>query len=255
MAAIVRAFGGVFMRRRAFIVAATIAAAFASVAFLSIAWAAPAEAGLRVYINKSSQSMTVSVDGGRSFHWPVSTGRDRYDTPSGRFRAIRLARVYYSKKYDDAPMPTSVFFHGGYAIHGTYEESKLGRPASHGCVRLSRAHAAILFDLVRVHGMSNTSITIGGSIGGGYYAARRTPERAVPAYRERSRRAAEYRGWNDHGRPRASRRVRVYESYAPPPVVRYERGFDPYYQPPTRRSLRRYENGVVVYGDTRGLRW
>jgi hypothetical protein len=113
-----------------------------------------------------------------------------------------------------------------------------------------------LFELVRVHGMNNTSITIGGSIGGETYAARRAPERAAPAYRGRSYGAAEYRDWDgDLGRPRASRR-RVYESYAPPPVVRYERGFDPYYERPTRRSLRRYDDeGVVVYEDRRGFRW
>jgi hypothetical protein len=228
-------------------VAATMAAALAFVAS-----AAPAKAGLRVYIDKSSQSMTVSVDGGRTFQWPVSTGRDRYDTPAGSFRAIRLARVYYSKKYDDAPMPNSVFFYGGYAIHGTYEESKLGRPASHGCVRLSRAHAATLFELVRVHGMNNTSITIGGSIGGGAYATRRAPE---PTYRGRSYGVVEYReGDGDLGRPRATRRVRVYE--AAPPVARYDRGFDPYDERPTRRSLRRYDDeGVVVYEDRRGFRW
>jgi hypothetical protein len=242
------------MRKRCRLaVAATIAATLVSFAF-----AAPAQAGLQVHIDKSSQSMTVSVDGGRTFRWPVSTGRGRYDTPGGQFRAIRLARVYYSKKYDDAPMPNSVFFHGGYAIHGTYEESKLGRPASHGCVRLSRAHAAMLFDLVRVHGMNNTSITIGGSIGGGdTYAARRAPEPAAPVTRGRSYGAVEYRDWDgDLGRPRASRRVRVYESYAPPPVVRYERGFDPYYERPARRGVRRYEDeGVVVYGNGRGFRW
>ncbi|MGE0061624.1 MAG: L,D-transpeptidase [Xanthobacteraceae bacterium] len=227
----------------------TIAAALAS-----LAWAAPAEAGIRVYIDKSSQSMTVSVDGGRTFHWPVSTGRGRYDTPAGQFRAIRLARVYYSKKYDDAPMPNSVFFYGGYAIHGTYEEGKLGRPASHGCVRLSRAHAAMLFELVRVHGMNNTSIAIGGSIGADTYAARRAPERTAPATRGRAYGAVEYRDWEgDLGRPRASRRVRVYE--AAPPVVRYDRGFDPYDERPARR-LRRYDDeGIVVYQDGRGFRW
>jgi hypothetical protein len=124
-------------------------------------------------------------------------------------------------------------------------------------VRLSRAHAATLFELVRVHGMNNTSITIGGSIGGETYAARRAPERAVPVHRGRSYGAVEYRDWDgDLGRPRASRRVRVYESYAPPPVVRYERGFDPYYERPTRRCLRRYDDeGVVVYEDRPGVRW
>jgi hypothetical protein len=92
--------------------------------------------------------------------WPVSTGRDGYNTPTGSFRAIRLEQVYFSKKYDDAPMPNSIFFYGGYAIHGTYEERYLGRPASRGCVRLSRANAAHLFSLVRAHGMSRTHIYI-----------------------------------------------------------------------------------------------
>ena len=235
-------------------VAATVFAAV--IAALSVIAAAPAAAGLAVHIDKSSQSMTVSVEGGRTFRWAVSTGRGRYDTPAGHFRAIRLARVYYSKKYDDAPMPNSVFFHGGYAIHGTYEEGKLGRPASHGCVRLSRAHAAMLFDLVRVHGLSNTSITIGGSIGGETYASRPVPRRAAPAARGRSYGSPSYESWEgDLGRPRASRRVRVYESYAPPPMVRDRRGFDPYYEPPRRRSARRYDDGVVVYEDSRGFRW
>ncbi|MEI9805701.1 MAG: L,D-transpeptidase [Pseudolabrys sp.] len=72
--------------------------------------------------------MTVTIDGAPTYRWAVSTGRSGYDTPSGSFRAIRLERVYYSKKFDDAPMPNSVFFYGGYAIHGTYEEAKLGNP-------------------------------------------------------------------------------------------------------------------------------
>ena len=122
--------------------------------------AIPAQADISVTISKSSQQMAVSVDGGAPMVWPVSTGRDGYDTPTGSFRAIRLEEVYFSKKYDDAPMPNSVFFYGGYAIHGTYEEHYLGRPASRGCVRLSRANAAHLFALVRAHGMSRTHIAI-----------------------------------------------------------------------------------------------
>src|SRR5690242_4078139 len=121
---------------------------------------APAHADIRVLISKSSQQMAVSVDGAPPMYWTISTGRDGYTTPSGSFRAIRLEEVYYSKKYDDAPMPNAVFFYGGYAIHGTFEERNLGRPVSHGCVRLSRAHAATLFGLVRSHGMSNTRIVI-----------------------------------------------------------------------------------------------
>jgi len=87
---------------------------------------APAHADIRIFISKSSQQMAVSVDGAPPMYWTVSTGRDGYTTPSGSFRAIRLEEVYYSKKYDDAPMPNAVFFYGGYAIHGTFEERRLG---------------------------------------------------------------------------------------------------------------------------------
>lgn len=121
----------------------------------------PAAADVLVSISKSQQRMTVSIDGAPTYHWTVSTGRPGYDTPAGAFRAIRTERVYYSKKYDDAPMPNSVFFYGGYAIHGTMEESKLGRPVSHGCVRLARVNAETLFALVRARGMSNTRVVIG----------------------------------------------------------------------------------------------
>ena len=122
--------------------------------------AIPAQADVSITISKASQQMAVSVDGGAPMIWPVSTGRDGYNTPTGNFRAIRLEQVYFSKKYDDAPMPNSIFFYGGYAIHGTYEERYLGRPASRGCVRLSRANAVHLFALVRAHGMSRTHIHI-----------------------------------------------------------------------------------------------
>lgn len=121
---------------------------------------APAKADVLVSISKSQQQMTVSVDRMRTYHWAVSTGRSGYDTPSGSFRAIRMERVYYSKKFDDAPMPNSVFFYGGYAIHGTMEESRLGSPASHGCVRLARVNAEALFALVRARGMSNTRVVV-----------------------------------------------------------------------------------------------
>ena len=121
---------------------------------------AVARADVLVSISKSDQRMAVSVDGVPTYQWAVSTGRSGYDTPSGNFHALRLERVYYSKKYDDAPMPNSVFFYGGYAVHGTNEESRLGNPASHGCVRLTRENAATLFSLVKQHGLSSTRVVI-----------------------------------------------------------------------------------------------
>jgi len=130
------------------------------VAVALVLMAVQARADVSITISKASQQMAVSVDGGAPMIWTVSTGRDGYNTPTGSFRAIRLEEVYFSKKYDDAPMPNSIFFYGGYAIHGTYEERNLGRPASRGCVRLSRANAAHLFSLVRSHGMGRTYISI-----------------------------------------------------------------------------------------------
>jgi lipoprotein-anchoring transpeptidase ErfK/SrfK len=111
-------------------------------------------------VDVSSQSMSVSVNGWSYGEWAVSTARKGYTTPRGNFGVQRLAAVYYSKKYDNSPMPHSVFFYGGNAIHGSYHIRQLGRPASHGCVRLSPDHAAELFDLVQKYGPRYTRIVV-----------------------------------------------------------------------------------------------
>jgi lipoprotein-anchoring transpeptidase ErfK/SrfK len=113
-----------------------------------------------VNIDISSQSMAVRVNGWPYGYWNVSTARAGYSTPRGSYRVTRMAKVYYSKKYDNAPMPNSVFFYGGYAIHGTGHIRSLGRPASHGCVRLHPANAARLFALVQQYGPRRTRITL-----------------------------------------------------------------------------------------------
>ena len=120
----------------------------------------PAPAAVNVIIDISSQSMSVRVNGWPYGSWKVSTARSGYHTPRGSYRVQRTARVYFSKKYDNAPMPNSVFFYGGYAIHGTYHIKNLGRPASHGCVRLAPQNAASLYALVQQHGARSTRITI-----------------------------------------------------------------------------------------------
>lgn len=122
---------------------------------------AAASADVHARIDKSSQTMSVRVDGELLYVWHVSTGRGRYGTPSGSFRPQRLARRWYSTKYGGAPMHNAVFFHGGYAIHGTTEVSRLGTPASHGCVRLAPGNAAEFFALVSQYGPRRTRITIG----------------------------------------------------------------------------------------------
>lgn len=111
-------------------------------------------------ISLSQQRMDVSVDGTPVYSWPVSTARRGYVTPRGTFRPIRTERMWYSRKYDMSPMPFAVFFRGGYAIHGTQYLRSLGRPASHGCVRLHPANAAIFYRLVREQGLRNTRIVI-----------------------------------------------------------------------------------------------
>ena len=121
-----------------------------------------AQAGVLVHIDKSSQRMTVSVDGHVLHSWPVSTGRRGFGTPSGTFYPQRLARRWFSRAYYNSPMPYSIFFHGGFAIHGSYEISRLGGPASHGCVRLHPGNAATLFGLVQRYGAGSTRIVVTG---------------------------------------------------------------------------------------------
>ena len=122
--------------------------------------ATPAHADVVVQIDKSSQRMAVSVDGTMRYNWPVSTGRDGYGTPSGTFHPQSMVRRYFSRKYYNAPMPHAIFFYYGFAIHGTNDISRLGGPASHGCVRLHPSNAATLFALVQRNGARNTTIEI-----------------------------------------------------------------------------------------------
>jgi lipoprotein-anchoring transpeptidase ErfK/SrfK len=123
-------------------------------------------AGVLVQIDKSAQRMSVAVDGQIAYVWPVSTGRVGHGTPVGRFRPHWLARSWFSTRYYGSPMPHAIFFHKGYAIHGTNYISRLGGPASHGCVRLHPRNAAALFALVQHVGMGNTSIVVtGGNVG------------------------------------------------------------------------------------------
>jgi len=109
-------------------------------------------------VDLSDQELTVIYKGEPLARWTVSTGRAGYRTLVGRFRPQRMYRDYYSRQYDGAPMPNAIFYDRGYAIHGSYETGSLGRPASHGCIRLHPEDAARLFDLVLTVGSENTAI-------------------------------------------------------------------------------------------------
>jgi hypothetical protein len=127
------------------------------------ATAPAARASVLIQIDKTTQSMTVSVDGAPVYHFPVSTGRPGYDTPSGTFRAFRMEADHYSREWDDAPMPHSIFFTKvGHAIHGYLDTRHIGRPASHGCVRLTPENASKLYALVEREGVLNTTVVLTG---------------------------------------------------------------------------------------------
>src|SRR6476620_5414208 len=133
-----------------------------------------------ISIDKSKQKMTVSLDGVEKYVWPVSTGQAGYSTPSGAYTATSMNEIWYSKEWDNAPMPHSIFFRkDGYAIHGTYEAKNLGRPASHGCVRISRENAATLYAMVKKVGLKNTEVVLSGVTPGGEY---KVPRREEPRY-------------------------------------------------------------------------
>jgi lipoprotein-anchoring transpeptidase ErfK/SrfK len=117
-------------------------------------------ASLVARVDVSSQTMTISQYGRVIYNWPVSTARPGYITPRGNYRPTRLHRMWYSRKYEMSPMPWSVFFRGGYAIHGTNAVRRLGTPASHGCIRLHTANAATFYSLVRQVGPGNTRIVV-----------------------------------------------------------------------------------------------
>jgi hypothetical protein len=138
--------------------------------------------GVAVLINidKARQKMTVFLDGVEKYDWPVSTGRGGYSTPSGTYTATSMNEVWYSKEWDNSPMPHSIFFmKDGHAIHGSYEVKTLGKPFSHGCVRISPENASTLYALVKKNGLKNTEVVLTGVTPGGEYKVARP---AAPRY-------------------------------------------------------------------------
>jgi lipoprotein-anchoring transpeptidase ErfK/SrfK len=152
-----------------------IAATFALMLGLA---ASPAQAGLfqnlrPMLTGAPSVTATVSIGQQRmvvevvdrkgftqTFVWKVSTGKSGFETPTGAFKPTWLSIDHRSKTYDDAPMPFAVFFTGGYAIHATDAVARLGKPASHGCVRLAKDNAAMFFNLVDTYGKWKTRIIV-----------------------------------------------------------------------------------------------
>jgi hypothetical protein len=132
-------------------------------AALALPCASLARANIVVTIDKTTQQMSVAVDGTPRYVWPVSTGRAGYDTPNGTFKPNRMDADHLSQEWDNAPMPHTIFFDmKGHAIHGFFDVKHLGLPVSHGCVRLAPDHAATLFQLIKAEGMANTAVVVSG---------------------------------------------------------------------------------------------
>jgi lipoprotein-anchoring transpeptidase ErfK/SrfK len=131
------------------------------VTLLAFGFLTSAQAGtITARISLSSQTMTVTKNGFVVHRWKVSTARRGYVTPTGSWKAKWASRHHRSRKYDNAPMPYAIFFNGGYAVHATFDVKRLGRPASHGCIRLHPSNAATFFSLAQKYGLNNTKVVV-----------------------------------------------------------------------------------------------
>jgi hypothetical protein len=148
-----------------------VSAPLAAAAFLGLPMAA--QARVHIHVDLATQTMHVASSAGQ-YDWPVSTGRRGHRTPTGVYHPQRMYKMAYSAKYQNAPMPHSIFFRGGYAIHGTGAVGHLGRTASHGCVRLAPENAAALYDMVKAEG---ATIVISGAAPGQNNVAEAHPRR------------------------------------------------------------------------------
>jgi lipoprotein-anchoring transpeptidase ErfK/SrfK len=122
----------------------------------------PAEADIVAQVSISKQTVTVTVDGAERYVWPISTARRGYVTPKGTFKVQSMHKMTYSRLFNNAPMPFTIFYDGHYGIHGTTDIKKLGQPASAGCVRLHPDNARILFDMVTERGPKNFQVLVEG---------------------------------------------------------------------------------------------
>lgn len=111
-------------------------------------------------VSIAAQRMHVYADGQLIHEWPVSTARAGKTTPLGEWSGQWLSRNHRSSRYNNAPMPYAIFYNGHYAIHGTDEIGRLGRPASAGCVRLHPDNARQLFRMVQREGPASLRVIV-----------------------------------------------------------------------------------------------
>jgi lipoprotein-anchoring transpeptidase ErfK/SrfK len=166
--------------------------------------APPPEPTLTAKIDLAKQTMVVTEDGDVKYSWPISSGAEEFPTPRGTFHPQWVAKMWYSRKYDNAPMPNAVFISGGVAIHATQHVGSLGRPASHGCIRLAPGNAKTFYNLVAKHGLKLTRVSIYG-----------TPKWRSPAVASRDAPSRKYAARQDnsswYSAPRQYRSVSAYD--------------------------------------------
>ena len=227
---------------------------------LMLLTAGAAQAKVSITVDKDAQMMTVAVDGVERYHWPVSTGNPSHETPNGSFRTFRMEADHFSKEFDDAPMPHSIFFTKiGHAIHGTESERSLGLPVSHGCVRLSRANATTLYALVEQQGVLNTTVTLTGSstVALARKRGNTAVARAEPAQPDQQYSTQQYQQqYSDSGQPvMLTPQPQFFPGYRP--VQPQQRADDGYIYPadgsstdqryPAPRGVRRSYDGQAYY--------
>jgi hypothetical protein len=196
-----------------------LAGALASI-LLAFAVSSSAQARVHIAVDLSTQTMHVSSATGE-YDWPISSARSGFRTPNGSYGVQSLQAMHRSRKYHNAPMPHSIFFSGGYAIHGTYEIAALGSPASHGCIRIAPSHAAALFQMVQAEG---ARISISGAPPASELRYARAERRVRYASRYQARSYADGETWGEPGyaqyEPGYPPRGRYY-SYVPAQAVGY----------------------------------
>jgi lipoprotein-anchoring transpeptidase ErfK/SrfK len=182
----------------------------------------PPATTLTAKVDLGKQTMVVSEDGDVKYSWPISSGAQEFPTPRGSFRPQWLAKMWYSKKYDNAPMPNAVFINGGVAIHATQHVSSLGRPASHGCIRLAPRNAKTFYNLVQKHGLKSTRVSVYGTPKwrSPAVASRQQPQQARRRYVERDDGDSWFSSGRTYRQPYGydqrytQRRYRQYPSYS-----------------------------------------
>jgi lipoprotein-anchoring transpeptidase ErfK/SrfK len=180
-----------------------------------------------INIDKTKQKMTIFLGGVKKYEWPVSTGKGGYSTPSGTYTATSMNEIWYSKQWDNAPMPHSIFFiKDGHAIHGSYEVKNLGKPVSHGCVRIAPENAATLYALVAKNGLENTQVMLTGVTPGGEFKVA-SPAGAGSRYRQAGF------GWYEPGNNYYNQPQTRPSFFGRPFGGSYYNGPQGYYEPPT----------------------